>query len=58
MSFIDLDSYKLEDAAQAILKEGKLISHTEVDFFEAASPLPAGPAALWFARLQQELSLQ
>ena len=29
MSFVDLDSYKLEDAAQTILKEGKLISYTE-----------------------------
>jgi len=29
MSFVDLDSYKLEDAAQSILKEGKLISYIE-----------------------------
>ncbi len=29
MSFVDLDSYKLEDAAQQILKEGKLISYSE-----------------------------
>ena len=29
MSFVNLDNYKLENAAQKILKEGKLISYTE-----------------------------
>jgi DNA polymerase II len=29
MSFMNLSSYKLEDAAQAILKEGKLIDHSK-----------------------------